>query len=161
LVVKKPERVEKWGEKTAAGVVGAWIGFLSGCFVATNFSLPDEFKHMVVPISTSGGTGAAVLIVIQMDKRKKRMDEERKKIENHQRLEEVRVSRTILLDTLDKHPELGPLLLQPIKDNFQTETILLRADSTGAVQVLPLSNDLPSNLQQNILPPAPDTENPT
>jgi hypothetical protein len=116
---------------------------------------------MVVPISTSGGTGAAVLIVIQMDKRKKRMDEERKKIENHQRLEEVRVSRTILLDTLDKHPELGPLLLQPIKDNFQTETILLRADSTGAVQVLPLSNDLPSNLQQNILPPAPDTENPT
>jgi hypothetical protein len=159
MEVLNPERVEKWGEKTAAGAVGALIGFLGGCFVATNFSLPDEFKDMAVPISTSAGTGVAVLIVIQIDKRRKRIQDKEGVQQLNENIDLVNENIDLDFKRLEKYPQFGHILVPSVERNLQTRDSLLKGDSLGVVRVLPLSNDLPSNPPQNILPPATDTEN--
>ena len=113
FVMKNVERTKNWEKKEYAAVFGFAVCLLGGVGIAMNLPLPNELKPVVAGASGLAGMGGAALIVIEIDERRKRMDEERKKIENHQRLEEVRVSRTILLDTLEKYPKLEPLLLQP------------------------------------------------
>jgi hypothetical protein len=149
--MKAAERAGNWGKKTAAGALGLGVGLLGGVGIATNLPLPNELKPVVVGASGSAGMGGAVLIVIEIDERRKRIQEQ-------QRFARLQESQELTLQRLDRYPRLAPSLQSKLNYDLQTESSLLRGDSIGVVQVLPWSNDLQSNPQQNILPPAPDAE---
>lgn len=163
-LIDSAERAGKWGNRTAAAALGLGIGLLGGVGIVTNLPLPNEWKPVVVCASGLAGMGGAVLIVIEVDERRKRIQEE-------QRLERLKESLTYTLEMLNKYPNLESSLRPKLDYDSQTESVLLRGDSIGAVQALPWGNNSPSNPQQNTLPPAtnrqktlppdPDTENPT
>ncbi|MEB3192907.1 MAG: hypothetical protein VKL42_21400 [Snowella sp.] len=153
FLMKNAERAGKWGKPTAAAAFGLGGGLLIGVGIVTTLPVPNEFKPVVVSASGLAGMGGAVFIVIEVDER-------RKKIQEEQRLERLQESRTYTLEMLNKYPNLESSLRPKLDYDSQTESVLLRGDSIGAVQALPWGNNSPSNPQQNTLSPAPDTENP-
>jgi hypothetical protein len=143
-------------KKTAAGVAGYGVGFLATAILLTG--TPNNFSTFVECIFGGfAGGGVTSYIVQEIDERRKR----------------IQIEKIIERDfqIIRDYPELRPLLEQKLNYDFQTESILLRGDSIGAVQALPWGNNSPSNPQQNTLPPATnpqntlppatDTENPT
>ena len=154
LAMDIPERAGKWNKTTATAALGGGIGLLGGVYIATNSPWPSElWKYSVVVASGLAGAGGAVLIVIERDER-------RKGIQEQQRFKRLRESQAYTLEILNKYPNLAPSLLPKLNYDLQTESILLREDAIGAIKVLPWNNDLPSNPEQNTLPPAQDNENP-
>lgn len=141
----------------AVTAAGYGVGFLTTAILLTG--TPDNaIKFTECGMGGLVGGGLISYIVQEMDRRRKQFQIETSIERNFQRINE--------------HPEQRPLLEAKLNYDLQTESILLREDSIGAVQpLLPWGNNSPSNPQQNTLPPAtnpqntlppdPDTENPT
>lgn len=153
LLMKTAERAGKWGKQTATAALGLGGGLLVGVGIVTTLPVPNEWKPVVVGASGLAGAGGTVFVVIERDEKRKRIQE----IQHFERLENS-IDRN--LKRARDYPELAPSLQLKLNYDLQTESILLRGDATGAIKVLPWDNDLPSNPEQNTLPPAQDNENP-